>query len=52
MIRWVSLRLGRSTGELYAVNAGYRVAEAWPEALGLTLRAQETATQVAYSAFS
>lgn len=44
--------VGTSTGELYAVKAGYRAAEAWPEALGLTLRAQETATQVTYSAFS
>lgn len=44
--------VGTSTGVLYAIKAGYRAAEAWPEALGLTLRAQETATQVTYSAFS
>lgn len=43
---------GTSTGVLYSLKAGYRAAEASPEALGLTLRAQETATQVTYSAFS
>lgn len=43
---------GTSTGVLYALKAGYRAAEASPEALGLTLRAQELATQVTYSAFS
>lgn len=43
---------GTSTGVLYALRAGYRAAEATQEALGLTLRAQEAATQVTYSAFS
>lgn len=43
---------GLSTSTLYAIKAGYRAAEASPEALGLTLRAQETATQVTYSGFS
>ncbi len=43
---------GAGTGILYAARAGYRAAEASPEALGLTFRAQESATQVAYSAFS
>ncbi len=43
---------GTSTSVLYALKAGYRAAEASSEALGLTLRAQELATQVIYSAFS
>lgn len=43
---------GTSTGVLYSLKAGFRAAEASPEALGLTLRAQEVATQVTYSAFS
>ncbi len=43
---------GTSTGVLYAMKAGYRAAEASPEALGLTIRAQEGATVVSYSAFS
>jgi hypothetical protein len=43
---------GTSTGVLYSLRAGYRAAEASSEVLGLTLHAQETATQVTYSSFS
>lgn len=43
---------GTSTGVLYALKAGYRAAEASPEALGLTLGAQESVTRVTYSNFS
>ncbi len=43
---------GMSTSTLYDLQAGYRAAESSEEGLGLVLRAQESATQVTYSAFS
>lgn len=43
---------GMSTSTLYDLRAGYRAAESSEEGLGLVLRAQESATQVTYSAFS
>ncbi len=43
--------VGTSTSETYTLNAGYRAAEASSEALSLSVGAQETATQVSYSAF-
>lgn len=43
---------GTSTGVLYGLQAGYRAAESTDEGLGLTLRAQESSTQVGYTAFS
>lgn len=43
---------GTSTGVLYGLQAGYRAAEATTERLSFRLGAQESATQVTYSAFS
>ncbi|MBP6944913.1 hypothetical protein KBB85_02730 [Patescibacteria group bacterium] len=43
---------GTSTGALYGLQAGYRAAESTTERLSFALGAQESATQVTYSAFS
>lgn len=43
---------GTSTGLIYELRAGYRAAESTTHLLRFTLGAQESATQVTYSAFS
>lgn len=43
---------GTSTGVLYGLQAGYRAAETTAQYLRFVLGAQESATQVTYSAFS